>query len=65
MAAHKRSNPTELLKEKQQILKDMESRLPVDSEDPEAAQARRKKAAGPPRKKGALVTGFIPPNNIA
>jgi hypothetical protein len=53
----KRSNPAALLKEKQAIVEDMESRLQPDTEDPESAARRKKKFGMPPSIKGGLVTG--------
>ncbi len=54
----KRSNPVDLLKQKQAIVQDMEARLPPDSEDPESVQRRQKRLGIPPVVKGGLVTGF-------
>lgn len=53
----KRSDPRKLNKELQQIVEDMESRLPPDSEDPESVQRRQERYA-PPRKRGSKVIGF-------
>ncbi|OFV80327.1 MAG: hypothetical protein A2W26_03740 [Acidobacteria bacterium RBG_16_64_8] len=50
----KRSDPAKLRKERAQIVKDLESRLPPDAEDPESVARRR---GAPPVIKGALVTG--------
>jgi len=52
MAPYKRSKPAQTAA----IVKDMEKRLPVDSEDPESAQ-RRERRNPPPRTRGATVVG--------
>jgi len=57
----KRSNPTQLLKEKQAIVNDMESRFTPDTEDPGSVAKRRKKFGMPPVIKGGLVRGFKKP----
>jgi hypothetical protein len=54
----KRSSPGKLRKEREGIVKDMESRLPPDAEDPESVQKRRLKFAIPPVVKGGMVIGF-------
>jgi len=51
----KRSDPKKLMREREQIVKDLESRLPPDSEHPESKRRRR---SAPPDIRGALVTGF-------
>ena len=53
----KRSDPAKLRKERQAIVKNMESRLPPDIEDPEVTEARRKKYGSPPVVRGGKVIG--------
>lgn len=60
----KRPSAAYLKQQQQAIIDDMESRLPPDTEDPEAQQARIKKFGAPPGKAGARVRGVknsIPP----
>lgn len=54
----KRSDPQKQLRELEAAIKDMESRLPPDSEDPESILRRRAKFGSPPVRRGGLVTGF-------
>jgi hypothetical protein len=54
---YQRSDPKKLQADRDAIIKDLEQRLPPDSEDPESFQKRMKKQAFP-RISGALVTGF-------
>jgi hypothetical protein len=64
MPLGKRTSPADIMKSRQAIVKDMESRLQPDMEDPEAAAARVKKTS-PSVVRGALVTGFKKPNTTA
>jgi len=54
----KRSNPAQLQKEREAIVKDMESRLLPDTEDPEVSEKRRKKYGSPPVIRGGAMIGF-------
>lgn len=54
----KRSNPAQLLKEKQAIIDDMESRLIPDTEGPESIARRKKRFGMPAVVRGGLVRGF-------
>jgi hypothetical protein len=61
----KRSDPIKLRRDREAIVRDMEQRLPPDTEDPESTLRRAKKFGMPPEVSGGIVNGTKKGKNTA